>query len=66
MNRRASRNSSSLDIASHSPLRRTSVRSGSSTVNACSWNVRAWASISSSLSIGRSTARPLGSPTLAV
>jgi hypothetical protein len=64
--RRTSRKSSSLDISSHSLLRRTSVRSGSSTVNACSWNVRAWASISSSLSTGRSTARPLGSPTLPV
>ena len=45
--RRTSPNSSSLGIESHSLFRRTSVRLGSSIVNACSEKVRALASISS-------------------
>ena len=53
-------------MSSHSPLRRISVRSGSSTVNAWRLKVSALASISSPESTGRVDERPLGSPTRAV
>ena len=43
---RISANRSAIDMSSHSPLNRTLERSGSSTVSACSLNVRALASIS--------------------
>ena len=66
MKRRASANSSALGMSSHSLLNLTSVRSGSRTLNACSWNVREFAAISSADSIGRRAERPLGSPTRAV
>ncbi len=63
---RASANSSSIAMSSHSPLRRTSVRSGSSTVKAWRWKVSALASIWAESSCGRIDERPLGSPTRAV
>ena len=55
-------------MSSHSPLRRTSSRSGSGSRirSACSWKVAALASISCSESSGRSVERPEGSPTRAV
>ena len=59
-------NSSCAGMSSHSLLNRTSVASRSRTLNAWSWNVFAFASISSGVRIGRCESRPLGSPTLAV
>src|SRR3954452_20433287 len=55
-------------MSSHSELKRSSYRSGSSRRirNACSWYVRALASISSPERTGRVVERPLGSPTRAV
>jgi hypothetical protein len=64
--RRTSSNTSALGISSHSLFRRISVRSRSSTLNACSWYVRALSVICSSVSTGRVSSRPLGSPTRAV
>src|SRR3954451_8146137 len=65
---RASLNSSSIGMSSHSELKRSSYRSGSSRItrNACSWYVFALASISSPDRTGRVELRPLGSPTRAV
>jgi hypothetical protein len=55
-------------MSSHSPLRRTSRRSGSGSriFKAWSWKVAALASISAAESIGRRLERPDGSPTRAV
>ena len=54
--------SAKLSVASHSLLRRTSVRSGIRIWSACSRYVSALRSISSSERIGRSVERPDGSP----
>ena len=64
----SSRNSSAVRMSSHSLLRLTSSRSGSVSriLPACCWKVAALASISSSVSTGRSVVRPDGSPTRAV
>ena len=51
---------------SHSLLKRTSVRSRSSTLNTCFLYVSALAAICSSLSGGRVVFRPVGSPIIAV